>query len=145
MRARLSVNLHHLYVLLYMLAHYIYHHCLFTGEPINCWVPAHFTGSHVAYANSYCWVKNTYYLPFDDYIPKDHEPHDHLPYYQWVPLILLVQALFFYLPIMAWRTLNSRAGVDLNNIVESGETFQSTEKADLKEKTLDYMTEQMDR
>ena len=81
----------------------------------------------------------------DEYIPKENESHDHLPYYQWVPLIMLVQALFFYLPIMVWRTMNSRAGVDLNSIIESAETFQNTVKAELKDKTMDSMTERMDR
>jgi len=117
----------------------------YVGEPIQCWVPAHFTGSHESYANSYCWVKNTYYLPFEEYIPGDGLARNHLPYYQWVPLILLLQALFFYMPIMIWRTLNARAGVDLNNIVESGETFANLEKAEARDKTMEYMTNQMDR
>ncbi len=46
---------------------------MWVGDPIICWVPMHFTGSHTKYANSYCWVKNTYYLPFYDEIPKAHE------------------------------------------------------------------------
>lgn len=117
----------------------------YVGEPINCWVPAHFTGNHEEYANSYCWIKNTYYLPFGEYIPKAEEDRHIIPYYQWVPMILLVQALLFYLPVMVWRTLNSRSGVDVNNIVEAGETFQNTEKAENREKTLLYMTKQMDR
>ena len=46
---------------------------------------------------------------------------------------------------MFWRSLNARSGVDVNNIVESGETFQNIELAEGKEKTMGYMTEQMDR
>ena len=46
---------------------------------------------------------------------------------------------------MFWRTLNGRSGIDVNNIVEAGETFQNTEHADNREKTLEYMTKQMDR
>ena len=68
-----------------------------------------------------------------------------IPYYQWVPIILLVQGLLFYMPIMIWRTLNGRSGIDVNNIVEAGETFQNTEQAEGREKTLRYMTKQMDR
>ena len=119
----------------------------YVGDPINCWVPAHFTGNHEEYANSYCWIKNTYYLPFGEYIPKEDEGHKRqmIPYYQWVPMILLVQALLFYMPVMVWRTLNSRSGIDVNNIVEAGETFQNTEKSEGREATLRYMTNQMDR
>ena len=55
------------------------------------------------------------------------------------------QALLFYLPVMVWRNLNSRSGIDLNSIVEAGETFQNTEMADSREKNLTAMTKQMDR
>ena len=85
----------------------------FVGDRISCWIPAHFHGTWGAYAHSYCWTKNTYYLPFDEYIPKDDEHYDHkqtITYYQWVPLILLFQALLFYLPCMLWRTFNNRSG-----------------------------------
>ncbi|KAK2143327.1 hypothetical protein LSH36_853g00037 [Paralvinella palmiformis] len=117
----------------------------YVGEPINCWVPAHFTGNHEEYANNYCWIRNTYYLPYDEYIPKEGEDKHMIPYYQWIPMILLVQALLFYLPCMVWRTFNGRSGIDVNNIVEAGETFQNTEMAEGREKTLRFMTKQMDR
>ena len=44
-----------------------------TVSTISCWSPAHFIGSHKKYANSYCWVRNTYYLPFYEEIPQPHE------------------------------------------------------------------------
>ena len=65
--------------------------------------------------------------------------------FQWIPMILLVQALLFNLPTVIWRTLNNRSGIDVNNIVEAGETFTNTEMAENREKTLVYMTKQMDR
>ena len=117
----------------------------YVGDPINCWVPAHFTGNHEEYANSYCWIKNTYFLPFEDYIPKRGEQRDMIPYYQWVPIILLFSALLFYIPRLAWRSLSNRAGIDVDNVVAAAETFQSAEKAENKEVTLDYMTKQMHR
>lgn len=50
------------------------------------------------------------------------------------------------MPIMLWRSLNSRSGIDVNNIVEAGETFQNTELlAQQQAATLTYMTKQMDR
>ena len=84
----------------------------YVGDPINCWVPAHFSGAWETYANSYCWIKNTYYLPFQEFIPQAQgdENREMITYYQWVPLILLVQALLFYLPCVLWRTLNARSG-----------------------------------
>ena len=63
------------------------------GDPINCWCPAHFSGNWEEYTNNYCWVRNTYYLPFDNYIPKEAESDGRhmITYYQWMPMILLVQ------------------------------------------------------
>ncbi len=43
------------------------------GAPIHCWAPKHFTNKQRDYANSFCWVKNTYYLPFHEEIPEAHE------------------------------------------------------------------------
>lgn len=119
----------------------------YVGDPIQCWVPAHFTGNHEEYTNNYCWIRNTYYLPYEDNVPKERESNRRrmIPYYQWIPIVLLVEALFFYLPIVLWRTLNSRSGIDVSNIVEAGETFTNTEMSENREKTLRYMTKQMDR
>ena len=119
----------------------------FVGDPISCWVPAHFTGNHEEYANNYCWIRNTYFLPYDEYVPREHESHKRamIPYYQWIPMILLVQALLFYLPIFVWRTLNAHAGVDVGSVVQAGHTFTNTDKIEKREDTLDKMTKQMDR
>ena len=43
----------------------------YVGDPIHCWTPAEFEGAWVAYAKSYCWIKNTYFLPINDEIPVD--------------------------------------------------------------------------
>lgn len=63
------------------------------GSPMHCWVPKHFTGAWTKYTNSYCWVRNTYYLPWDEEIPREQEDRRKFPiiYYQWVPLILMAQ------------------------------------------------------
>ena len=80
----------------------------------------------------------------DQHIPKEHESRDHLPYYQWVPLIMLLQALFFYIPIMVWRSLNSRAGVLLSKVVKHAESIQNAD-CDTRETNMEYMADQMDR
>lgn len=119
----------------------------FIGKPLNCWEPKHFTGSHKKYMNSYCWVKNTYYLPFQDNIPKSHEEDKRrvLPYYQWIPFILLGQALFFYIPSFVWHGLNDRAGVDSDDILKTAHKIADMKQEDTRNKTLKFISKQIHR
>ena len=110
----------------------------YIGEPITCWAPAQFTSNHVRYANSLCWVRNTYYIPFEQRIPFQEattvgtdigtggygsrgvkEQPRELLYYQWFPFIFLIQALFFHFPNIVWRGMNSKAGIDADHILEA--------------------------
>jgi hypothetical protein len=123
---------------------------LYIGKPITCWVPKHFTGSHTKFTNSYCWVRSTYYLPFEDYIPKKDVREDEIDkrellYYQWLPFILLTQAFFFYVPCLVWRAFNSRAGVDADNILEAADKLQNAKDQSSRDKTLRLMVRQLDR
>jgi hypothetical protein len=73
-----------------------------TADPITCWVPKHFSGDHghEQYTNDYCWIASTYYSPFEEEVPESHETDKRhvVRYYQWVPFMLGVQALLFYIP-----------------------------------------------
>lgn len=76
----------------------------YVRNPITCWTPNHFTGAHTRYTTNYCWVKNTYYLPWSSDLPPPEElnatpapgvaQRQWVPYYQWVPFILLAQVSF---------------------------------------------------
>jgi hypothetical protein len=57
----------------------------------------------------------------------------------------MVQALFFYLPVIIWRSLNSSTGIDLNDIVETAEKFQFSDDMETKNKVLFYLTQQTHR
>lgn len=65
----------------------------YVRTPMTCWAPVHFTRSHIKFTNDYCWVKNTYYLPWNDQVPRDgaFDQRQMIPYYQWMPFILLAQ------------------------------------------------------
>jgi hypothetical protein len=119
----------------------------YVGKPITCWVPAEFTSSHTKFTNNLCWANNTYWRAFEEEIPKVHEGHlrREIIYYQWMPFVFLMQAFFFYVPCLVWRTFNSKAGVDSDNILETAGTFQRAQKFASRDKTLRLLTMQIDR
>ncbi|XP_046344503.1 innexin unc-9-like [Haliotis rufescens] len=118
----------------------------YVGNPIECWTPAHFTGAFTSYTKSYCWVKNTYYIPMDDTIPIEHHERDseELTYYQWVPIILLFMAFLFKVPAIVWRMFNSSSGLNLDKIVTMTNNTQVGEPSK-REETIKFIAKYMDR
>jgi len=43
----------------------------YVGHPIQCWAPEHFSKAHIQYAKDFCWIRNTYYLPYQSEIPRE--------------------------------------------------------------------------
>jgi len=90
----------------------------FVGNPINCYTQ-NIAGGHVAYVNWVCWISSSYYLPFDKPLPSRYEQTpDKIPYYQWVPFILLCMMFLFYLPGFVWRNLNKACGINTKIITK---------------------------
>ena len=96
------------------------------GHPIHCWCPAEFTVSLEEYTRSYCWIHNTYSVPMTKTIPVDiHQRRENeIAYYQWVPIILILQAFLFKLPNVTWKVLNGCCGLRLDKICKVAETTQ---------------------
>ncbi|XP_061388407.1 innexin inx5-like [Musca vetustissima] len=97
------------------------------GDPIMCISDA----KHVEYVNTYCWTMGTFILEYNDWqykqmlvahfsnytnaskreiairiaegIENDKTERVYLRYYQWVIIVLLLQALIFYLPSFLWK------------------------------------------
>ena len=92
-------------------------------DPLEIITRQHFTWSQNKYAKSMCWVKGIYLdnlVPFGQCVPFEHEGESFkkdITYYQWVPVILLLQAVAFYLPTTVWKMLNSKSGVDTGSIL----------------------------
>lgn len=91
------------------------------GDPIQCWIPPEFKDGWEQFAENYCWVKNTYYVPENESIPSDKidRSREELTYYQWVPFVLALQALMFYLPSAIWQLLNWQSGVHISDLVST--------------------------
>ncbi|CAF0852382.1 unnamed protein product [Adineta ricciae] len=67
-----------------------------------------------------------------------------LNYYQWTPFIILLMALFFYLPRLIWRTLSIRAGIDLLDIVQTADDTKKLEKFDERDQLVSYVVDTID-
>lgn len=56
------------------------------GDPIQCWLPAELASqkSWEQYAEDYCFVENTYYIPLEQKIPQSekHRNEKMITYYQ---------------------------------------------------------------
>lgn len=116
----------------------------YVGSPIHCWCPATFTGNHQEYTNKLCWVSYTYYLP-ESVIPGQVGAlKQHISYYQWVPVFLLIQAFLFYLPSLVWRVFSERSGININNLVEAADTIQNALYPERRDKTIKYMIRHLD-
>ncbi|KAK3600963.1 hypothetical protein CHS0354_004172 [Potamilus streckersoni] len=98
----------------------------FVGDPIHCWNPAEFTGAYDAYTKSYCWIKNTYYIPLTESIPVDIQKRQNaeITYYQWVPLILIFQAFMFKIPNIVWKLFNGGSGLNLSKVCKLADETQ---------------------
>ncbi|VIO96943.1 Uncharacterized protein BM_BM17658 [Brugia malayi] len=107
----------------------------FVGSPIQCWFPAYYRGWWIEYALDYCFIQNTYFIPFTDVVPDNYwdiaehvipvpknitQRQDRLiGYYQWVPFILAFQAFLFYLPVVMWRTIYATVGIKVGVICDT--------------------------
>ncbi len=121
----------------------------YVWDPISCWTPAHFTSSYIQYTNMVCWVSNTYYLPFGvqeipDVLKEDNDRRQMINYYQWVPLILLFQALLFHAPFAIWKALNSKSGIDVTAVVDAGCLLQCFNQKEKRNEVIEHLSNQFD-
>jgi len=72
-------------------------------------------------------------------MPQRDEGRDRkITYYQWVPIILMLQAGMFAVPYALWRMLSSRSGVDLAAIVGAARSSQESPSPDERQKMLRF-------
>lgn len=113
----------------------------YAGEPINCWVPAQFTGSFETYTNRLCWLQNTYYVEDSHDIPDDMSERSRamLKYYQWVHLIILLQSVLFIIPRIIWRSLNDKCGIEIVNFVDAAIKYETVDEFKNREKLVEFL------
>ncbi|PAA76795.1 hypothetical protein BOX15_Mlig012315g3 [Macrostomum lignano] len=96
-------------------------------EPIQCWTLKELDDQRMQYAENYCWVENTFYFDPDVPIGHTNKPGEGrtIYYYQWVPFILMAQAVLFYVPHLLWLMLSTNVGVDMRQLAEQARKLES--------------------
>uniref|UniRef100_A0A915PIZ3 Innexin n=1 Tax=Setaria digitata TaxID=48799 RepID=A0A915PIZ3_9BILA len=98
------------------------------GDPIQCWLPAELASqkSWEQYAENYCFVENTYYIPLEKNIPQSerHRNEKLITYYQWVPFTLMLQAMSFVIPHVFWRMLNWTANIQTRAVISMASSIR---------------------
>jgi len=64
-------------------------------------------------------------------------------YYQWVPIILLAMSVMSLLPMLIWRFLSRRSGIDVCALMLSAAARQQAGYAELRERTVRYVVNQV--
>ena len=70
---------------------------------------------------------------------RDEGRERKITYYQWVPIILMLQAGMFTIPYALWRMLSSRSGIDLAAIVGAARSSQALSSHDERQKMLRFV------
>lgn len=114
--------------------------------PIVCYLPTTVSGSNAeSYITNLCWVEGTFPInltsgivphsnkDWDDMLPQQ------MNYYQWVPLVLGLQAIMYYLPRVFWSIFTyNRTGTDLQNVVRSA-NLASKDEGEKRDKVVRHI------
>ncbi|PAA49352.1 hypothetical protein BOX15_Mlig015595g4 [Macrostomum lignano] len=119
---------------------------LFT--PIQCWSIFETGSSHrMEYIENLCWIENMYYWPLDANLPKDnHQQREDkkMYYYQWVPFVLALQAVCFYLPRICWLFLSDRFGTSIMDIIRFSMSAATVDQ-DKRQRMVQYLAAHIEK
>uniref|UniRef100_A0A5K4ELL6 Innexin n=1 Tax=Schistosoma mansoni TaxID=6183 RepID=A0A5K4ELL6_SCHMA len=93
-------------------------------KPISCYMATDLGGKNLLdYVENYCWVQGTVPIAYSGRVPETDEGWAELEkhkllYYQWVPFVLGLQCILFYLPRLIWQMIcYNRVGTDVQHLV----------------------------
>ena len=62
-----------------------------------------------------------------------------LRYYQYVPFILLIQALLFLLPRLCWRSFSRHSGIDVKNLMDAACNLKTVKRFHKHKSIMNYL------
>ncbi|CAF3433102.1 unnamed protein product [Rotaria sp. Silwood1] len=113
---------------------------------ISCWNRANFRSAYINYTNYICFITGSYRLDPNEPMSNsiDNRKSRVLNYYQWTPFIILLMALFFYLPRLLWRALSVRSGIDLLDLIEASGDTKTVKDFDDRDHLIKYIVDTID-
>ncbi|CAG0900083.1 unnamed protein product, partial [Darwinula stevensoni] len=113
------------------------------GKSIECTHDREKNKDFAKAVNKYCWISSTYTVR-DGQIGQDTGLHDgtkkYHKYYQWVPFFLFLQAIFFYLPHLAWKSLE---GGKLNSLLQDLNHSKAEDRHRVLQRLVSYLAKSL--
>ena len=124
------------------------------GPNATCWSPSPFTTSMTTYTETICWLARDI-LVDDTFVDNDvpyiraenlykDKSENNRTLYQWLPLILVFQALFFRIPDIMLQVLESSFGFGCTNVskmVKKYDTMASSDRTTLAKNLSQYLNQ----
>lgn len=104
----------------------------YQSDRIGCWFPKHFTSAMIDYGYKECGNAKTFYIPQDSNSLSSNHVRQEMSFsvYQWIPLLLALQALLFKLPHVIWVLYHGYSGVNTSKIQRLTQDAPATTWAD---------------
>nr|CAD2200765.1 unnamed protein product [Meloidogyne enterolobii] len=95
--------------------------------------------------NGRAMLKNTYFVGMDERFPMrplERERRE-IHYYQWVPFILVGEALLMMLPKLLWNAFNWKSGLDIRSLVQRAKKLSESGEYEGKMKASQDLEERL--
>nr|CDS20281.1 innexin [Echinococcus granulosus] len=120
-------------------------------KPISCYISTDVGGKNLLdYVENYCWVQGTIPISYSNDVPETEDDWNRLEshkilYYQWVPFVLGLQCILFYIPRVIWQIIcYNQTGTDLYHLISmANEACHS--KPDKREEMVQNLAKSIER
>ncbi|CAD5118731.1 unnamed protein product [Dimorphilus gyrociliatus] len=104
-------------------------------DPIVCSFPDVFSSSQISAGTDICFWKDNYQTS-----RKLSNEHDKIfNIHKWLPCILLLQAISFFLPCILWRIVYTLCGKNLSQFVNEINYCNTLESSDVRQRKLEIL------
>ncbi|VDM17609.1 unnamed protein product [Hydatigera taeniaeformis] len=119
--------------------------------PLVCYLPTTVSGGNAeSYVTNLCWVEGTFPINLTTgVVPTDVKAWSStnpgiMNYYQWVPLVLGLQAIIYYVPRIIWSIFTyNRTGTDLQSLIRTADSAAKDE-GEKREKAVRHMAKSLE-